>query len=223
MIASSAAIALALLDEAHRKRFLSEVLPQSLMSWLPVIYIGCFFVALYLIKAKYPLLTIYGIFVPEGAKGHQNNGLFVANVGEATALNFKVERMGALNHDVSFDPVQVVYVGDREQVAMHYGSGVRDIFGVSSFLLMKDVVRGVGQKVDPPPHPIRFTYEDADGRKYKIEEFELRLINTASGAPIDLRLIVDRKRKKRQTIREWVGARLVRLAARILLRPPSGD
>ncbi len=219
VIALFGGVAFATLETAHLRGFVLEMLPRQYVFLLPIATVVAFSLALYLSHAKYPQVILSGILAPLGTQGNEQQGLFVANVGDAPALNILLEPLGSSTFTASFDPVPFVKVsGDRERVTIRLGQSVKDMFDVSAYLQGMHVFGlGPGRKVDPASHPIRFTYEDAHGREYSNEEFELGLVNTVGAiAPIDLRLTIRRRPRDRRTIRHRLGALLVRIAARLL-------
>ena len=219
VIAWCGAVTLSTLEAVHLHGFLFERLPRPFVDLLPAAVIAAFTLALYLSHAKHPLVIPDGIFTPTGTQGSQQSGLFVSNVGDVPALNVAVEPLGSSTFTVSFDPVPVVKVGgDRERVAMRYGLSVKDMFDVGTFLQARQTIgSGPGRKAELISHPIRFTYEDAHGRKYSNEDYEIGFIDVTGMVVKDARYTV-RKRPKQQprTLRERVGVLLVRLAARVL-------
>jgi hypothetical protein len=212
-------VMLATLDTAHLLGFVSELVPRQYAFLVPIATVAFFTVALYLSHAKHPHLILDGTFAPQGTPDHAQSGLFVSNVGDAVAINVMLEPLGGKPFGVSFDPVPFVNAGgDRKAVTMRYGSDVRDMFGVGTMLSMRNVVSRDPEDVSS--HPIRFTYE-AQGRTVANDEYELAFIVGPNGVTIANRYVVRRRRKTRLTIRERLGALLVRLAARILLQPPK--
>jgi hypothetical protein len=221
-IAFCGGVALATLESVHLRAFLWEWLPRPIADWLPVATIGAFTLALYLSHAKHPQVMLDGTFAPTGAPDHHLSGLFVSNVGDSTAVNILVESIGVQPFDVSFDPVSFVNPGgDRKAVTLRYGPDVRDIFGVGAFLSFRNVSRGPGQTAESLSHSMRFTYETVHGRTFINDDYELGFIVGVSGAPIGNRYVIRKRPKVKRTLRDRLGALLVRLAARVLQRPPN--
>lgn len=208
-------IVLTTLEVAHLLGFVSELLPRRYAFLLPIATVAAFTIALYLSRAKYPQVVLEGIFVPLGATGSEQSGLFVSNVGDVPALNVVIEPLGSSTFTASFDAVPVVKVGgDRDRVAMRPGPSVRDIFDVFTFLQAKQPVGpGSRQRSEPISQPIKFTWEDRRGRKYPNEQYEIGLIDVMH----DHRLIVRKRLKKEpRTLRKRIGLGLARVAARFL-------
>jgi hypothetical protein len=217
-------VMLATLDTAHLLGFVSELVPRHYAFLVPIATVAFFTVALYLSNAKHPHVILDGFFTPQGTLDHSKSGLFVANVGDSPALNVTVESMGIEAFGVTFDPVSFVAVGEHKPVTVRYGSHADMFDGIGAFLSMRNVViRGPGQKAEPVPHPIRFTYENANGRTEVNEEFELRFIVGIGGVPIASRYIIGKRSKVRRTIRDRLGIFLARLAVRVLQRSPNGE
>ena len=165
-------------------------------------------------------MILDGIFAPQGSPDHAQSGLFVSNVGDATAVNVIVEPLGVEAFGVSFDPVPFVNAGgDRKSVKHRYGPDVKDMFGVGAFLSMRTIIsNGPGRGVTEVSHPIRFTYETG-GRTVANDDYELGFIVGINGVPIASRYVVRKRSKVQLTVRERLAALLIRLAARVLRRP----